>query len=303
MTHSLPTPLPYLEATAWFLVDLQVAGRAAWTRIKHRQELNRYGRYLAEHAIVWQAATAADVQAYVRTRAQLSASARAATIGTLRVFYGWAVRQGFVTTSPAAALLTPTRARPQPEVLQARQIREIVTYLAHQTGVRARRDEALVLTALYAGLRAAELAALRWTDLDLDAQTITIRLSKMRHGRMVPLHRELAACLQRWQEIQRTAMPSAYVFANVETGAPIRPARVGKVMRRIARATGVQVRAHLLRHTFATWMLRRSKDLYAVARALGHTDVRWTEAFYINAATCVEQVAEAVAQLPPLGEW
>jgi site-specific recombinase XerD len=88
----------------------------------------------------------------------------------------------------------------------------------------------------------------------------------------------------------------------VRNGAAISPERAGKIVRRIAKATGIPVHTHKLRHTFATWTLKESKDLYAVSKALGHRQLKQTE-IYVQAAMDVEQIAEAVAKLPGFEEW
>lgn len=289
------------QAIGLFLLDQTLAGRAAWTRIKHRQELRRFGRWLGDRD--WRALTPRDLQAYARTRAHLGPSARAATIGSLRVFYGWAAGAGALATSPAAQLRIPRRPQPTPRALTIAQIRQLIAYLARQTGLRARRDEACLLTALYAGLRACELATLRWGDVDLDASVIVVRLSKCGHGRVVPIHPALRPILVAWQRLQALGA-DAPLFGDTHddatAGRPITAARVGKIARRAKIATGLPLTAHVLRHTFATWTLRRSKDLYAVSKALGHKQLKQTEV-YVSVE--VEQLARAVGELPGLADW
>jgi site-specific recombinase XerD len=289
------------ESTELFLLDQMLLGRAAWTRIKHRQELRRYGRWLADRD--WRAVTPRELQSYVRTRAHLGASARAGTIGSLRVFYAWAAIEGYVVVSPAAGLRIPTRPQPTPRALTIAQVRQLVAHLARQTGLRARRDEACLLAALYAGLRACELAKLRWGDVDLDAGVIVVRLSKWHHGRVVPIHPALRPILVAWQATQALGA-DAPVFGDTHedstAGRPITAARVGKIARAAKVATGLPLTAHVLRHTFATWTLRRSKDLYAVSKALGHSNVKVTEV-YLSADT--DQIAEAIGSLPSPQDW
>jgi integrase/recombinase XerD len=247
----------------------------------------------------WAGVTSEEVQAYARTRAHLGHSARGATFCSLRVFYAWAVLRRYLATSPAAELKTPNRPRPQPKALKQAHVRQLVVYLASQVGLRARRDEALLLTALYTGLRAAELARLRWSAVDLDAEMITIYLSKMGHGRIVPIHPKLLLILKSWQQIQSLGS-DAPVFSSAHDGESITPARVGKIAKRVREATGLPLTAHVLRHTFATWTLKKSKDLYSVSKALGHAALKQTE-IYVSAD--VDQIAAAVETLPGPDEW
>ncbi len=53
----------------------------------------------------------------------------------------------------------------------------------------------------YSGLRIGEVMQLKWTDIDLDAATLTIRkeVDKSRRGRAIPISPYLVAHLRRWE--------------------------------------------------------------------------------------------------------
>lgn len=280
-----------------FLTDLELAGRAPLTRKRHRVELRLLGCWITNEGLQWEELTRKQLQSYLRQRAGLSASARANMLCSFRVFFAWAVDQEYIAKSPAVNFKTPQRPKPLPRALTLLQVRQLLDHLAVGTGRRARRDEALLLTALYAGLRGCELARLCWFDVDLREGVISIRLSKMNKGRAVPIHPALAEVLTRWCEIQQLDS-SAPVFALNQVG--ICAGRVGKIARRARLASGVQFTTHELRHTFATWALRRSKNLYAVSKSLGHSQLRQTE-IYISAE--VSDLQDAINQLPGVGEW
>lgn len=296
-------PIPFGDAVADFLLDQRLDTRAAWTLKKHRQELRRYGRWLDEQRFEWRTVSESDVRLYARTRAKLGASARGGTFCTLRVFYAWAVNRGHVVASPAAKLKTPTRPKPQPKALTIGQVRQLLAHLASQEGCMARRDECLIATAIYAGLRAQELARMRWVDIDLDSGIITIPISKANHGRRIPVHPCLCALFLKWRELCDPEDDEGPVFASSRgrtRGKALTANSVGKISTRVREASGVRFTTHALRHTFATWVLRKSKDLYAVSKALGHQGLKQTE-IYLSADT--DQIAAAVGTLPDLTDW
>lgn len=280
-----------------FLADLELVGRAELTRKRHRVELGLLGRWIESEGLQWHKLTRKELQRYLRLRASLSASARANMLCSFRVFFSWALDEEYIDRSPAVNFKTPQRAKPLPRALTLAQVRDLVIYLRAGAGRPARRDEALFLTALYTGLRGCELAMLRWSMVDLDASVIAISLSKMGKGRAVPIHPDLLAVLISWRAIQQLDS-SAPVFSldQVEIAA----GRVGKIARRVKLASGVQFTPHELRHTFATWTLRKSKNLYAVSKSLGHSQVRQTE-IYISAE--VSDLQDAVNQLPGIDNW
>jgi site-specific recombinase XerD len=280
-----------------FVADLKLAGRAPRTVEGHELELLRLGRWCDETCQRWHELTKRQLVGYTRLRADLGHSSRSNMLCTLRTFYRWAVEQEYVAMSPAATFKTPKRPAPLPRALTLDQVRQLVAYLRAGDGRRARRDEALLLSSLYAGLRAAELAGLRWPMIDLAGGVINVRISKGGKGRAVKIHQALAQVLANWREVQATG-DTAPVFSLDST--PIQPNRVGKIARRIALATGLPLTAHSLRHTFATHALRRGGNLYSVSKALGHAQVKQTE---IYIAADESDTEAAVDSLPGLDSW
>lgn len=285
------------HAITEFVADLQLNGRVERTVEGHKLELLRLARWIEEQGLEWSTLQKRELQRYARLRADKGHSSRSNMFCTLRTFYRWAVEQGYVALSPAAHFKTPKKPHPQPRALTKEQVAGLIRYLRVPQGRRARRDEALMLTALYSGLRAKELATLRWSDIDMIANVITIELSKMGHGRTVTLHPSLRLVLEGWQALQGMGK-DAPVFSL--DGVPISGNRVGKIARRIRSATGLPLTTHVLRHTFATWALRGSHDLYAISKALGHKQLKQTE-IYVSAD--VEDIRGALDTLPELGGW
>jgi integrase len=119
----------------------------------------------------------------------------------------------------------------------------------------------------------------------------------MGKGRAVPIHPALLEVLLKWRELQHLES-SAPVFSLDDTA--IAAGRVVKIAQKVRAGSGVQFTTHELRHTFATWALRRSKNLYAVSKSLGHSQLRQTE-IYVSAE--VDDLRSAVDQLPGVTDW
>lgn len=289
--------MEFETAIGEFVADLRLLGRAEGTVKHHRSELRRLSTWCSSTGRSWAQLDRRELQRYVRGRAELAESARANMLCSLRTFYRWSVEQGYVSISPAAHFKAPAKPQAQPKALPLEDVRRLVDHLAGEDGRRARRDEALILTGLYAGLRAGELARLRWTNVDLAGGVINVRLSKMNRGRAVKLHIALRPVLYDWRQEQALG-EGAPVFSLDDK--PINANRVGKIAREIAAACGVQFTPHVLRHTFATWSLRRSGNVYAVSKALGHAQLKQTEVYLRNDPRDGES---AVDSLPSLDNW
>lgn len=293
--------LAFPAAVSDFVKDLQQQQKAARTVEGHEYELDRFGAWLEAEGIDWQHISQVEVSAYARTRAHLGFSSNASLMVTLRRLYLWAEAEELVIISPARHLVTPKRPEPVARAMNADQVRKLLAYLAaHRTDSRTtQRDEILLLTGLYQGMRAAELARATWEQFDLEGGVITIPISKMARGRTMTAHPDLLPLLTDWRGVQGVdGDDRAAVFGL--TGNAIVPNRVGKIAYKYAELLRLPLTAHTLRHTFATWSLRRSGNIYAVSKALGHKHLTQTE-IYLKSDP--KDSAPAVESLPSPDAW
>jgi len=138
-----------------------------------------------------------------------------------------------------------------------------------------------LLMALYAtGLRRAELARLKVSDVDSKRMVIHVRGGKGRKDRDVMLSPKLLEALrEHWRGLQRK--PSAWLFPGNRwhTGdTPITAKVVWNACKEAAQRAGLQkdVHPHTLRHCFATHLLEAGADLRMIQILLGHRDLKET---------------------------
>jgi len=135
---------------------------------------------------------------------------------------------------------------------------------------------------LYAtGMRRAELARLKVSDIDSHRMVIHIKGGKGRQDRDVMLSpRLLDALRQYWRGLKRK--PSQWLFPGGSShmgDQPITPKVVYHACCRAARRAGLQekkVHPHTLRHCFATHLLEAGADLRTIQLLLGHHDLEET---------------------------
>lgn len=147
----------------------------------------------------------------------------------------------------------------------------------------------LYATAVFTGLRAGELAALRWDDVNFRQRLITVQRSfdgptKSADVRYVPVVDALLPILERW----RLKHPGKLVFTN-HAGTMLGPcARIfQEVLHRVLRDAGFPkverngklrpyIRFHDTRHTFASHWVMRGGDIFKLQKVLGHKSVTMT---------------------------
>ncbi len=138
------------------------------------------------------------------------------------------------------------------------------------------------LLSLFCGLRAGEIHALTWTDLNFTAGTIYIRDPKNKHSRHAYMTDEVRAMLT-----ERSQGPNGteYVFP-AQNGA--KRNWVSDTFERVVEQLGLnegisdtrqRVVFHTLRHTFASWLVQGGTPLYTVAELMGHTTLEMTKRY------------------------
>jgi integrase len=168
----------------------------------------------------------------------------------------------------------------------------------------------------FAGLRAGELADLRWRDVDLAAGRIYVGRSKTDAGlREVDLLPILRDELLQHRLAADSADPDDRVFTTARGGVRDRNNIGLRVMRPVLeRADELLaergehplpegVTAHKLRHTFASVLIALGRDPAYVMAQLGHADPGFTLRVYTHAMRRGDGEREALRALVEGREW
>ena len=168
-----------------------------------------------------------------------------------------------LTTSEIEALLVAARAAADAACRPARQ----------QT---TWRDFVMVKTGLLAGPRVAELCALEVTDIDLTGAVLAIRHGKGDKDRNVPIAAKLLVVLREWIGT-RTA---GWLFPG-PNGKQLCTRTFQRRLETLATAAGIvkTTHPHMLRHSFATSLLKRRVNLRVIQTLLRHSSVAVTEIY------------------------
>jgi integrase/recombinase XerD len=139
----------------------------------------------------------------------------------------------------------------------------------------ALRDKAVLLLLARLGLRASEVAQLRFADIDWRSGSITV-CGKGRRQESLPLPQEVGDAILLYLKEGRPSLRVPEMFISVL--APFRPltrASVTHIVRSALRRAGVKAPvngAHVLRHSAATTLLRQGASLAGVGAVLRHRD-------------------------------
>lgn len=253
--------------------------------------------------------TPQQLQAFLNNRVADGLSPRTVqyTHAVLRRALGQAMKWGLVSRNIALLVDLPKMSTHEVEPLTTEQVKVFLNE------IRGGRLEALYLVAMGLGLRKGELLGLRWQDVDLDAETINVRvalqriqgtlqlveLKTRRSRRTIALpqvvvdslrsHRvrqmeERLAAGDVWQE-------SGLVFTTA-IGTPLEPRNVTRHFHRLLEKAGLpRQRFYDLRHTCASLLLAQGVQPRVLMEILGHSQISLTMNTYAHVMPQLEREA------------
>lgn len=207
---------------------------------------------------------------------------------------GVAHREGWINRNPFHAtdkLISVAEEKKRDRVLT----REEEKLLLEQcVGIR-KHLKPIIICALDTGMRSGEMFSLKWKDVDLDKEIITIEAlnTKTLQTRQVALSFRLAEELEKLFNLAKS--PEDLIFGIASAKRAFATARTDAKL--------TDLRFHDLRHTAATRLIQQGIPLQEVGRILGHTQANTTYR-YVNANTdTARRAADALnqfhAQKPP----
>lgn len=195
------------------------------------------------------------------------------------------------TEIPPRYLFGPAHRRPDPYVYSQQEIQELMARARRLQGpLRGQTYWTLIGLLACTGLRISEALHLQPEDVDLTEGVLTVRESKYRKTRLVPLHATAIRPLLDYARRRQRLVPPAKTFFASEQGTPLAYRTVGDTFSRLRQGIGVggrrSPRLHDLRHAFTCRVLlgwqKSSKGaegrVAILSRYLGHarvTDTYW----------------------------
>ncbi|MCC6738936.1 MAG: tyrosine-type recombinase/integrase [Planctomycetia bacterium] len=212
---------------------------------------------------------------------------------SLRAFFRFLLDAGELSTNPARVLKF-RRDHRVPELLTDEERDRLRQALDRTSGWRGTRDAAILALLLGTGIRLSSLVALDAADVHFAERVVLLRRLKgggeVRKGLSEAVRQRLTAWLAARALLGSTS-PALLVSTQRRR---LCRRQVQAIIGRRLREAGIarRVTAHGLRHTFATALYRKTKDILLVQRALDHRSIAST---LVYARVADEQVAAAVA--------
>jgi len=188
-----------------------------------------------------------------------SLSQRVKRLRYFSILATFAIRQGWLTKSPADAISKPRLSSKRPAILTPDQSKKILE-TAKEKMPNCLSSLALKL---FAGVRTSELVLATWEELKPD----TLRVWKTKTGR--PRSITVEQALLRWLPADRPK--TGLIFTYHPEIVNDRPFAWIEAQRELQKLSGVKIPQNALRHSFGTYHRQRGKDTARTAVEMGNS--------------------------------
>lgn len=220
-----------------------------------------------------------------------------------------AEKEMLVPYNAASKATPPAVIKKTPEYFQPEQIQEILTALEDEPEKWRMITHLLIVT----GCRRGEIAALKWSRVDLDNGRLEISANlcyskemgiyetttKTGNVRFVNIPKETIALLRKHRAAQARLQlangdrwqDTGYLFTQ-DDGQPINPTSITAWLNKFSKRRGLpHIHPHSFRHSVASILISAGTDIVTVSKQLGHAQVSTTSDIYSH--TIEEAKAQA----------
>lgn len=140
------------------------------------------------------------------------------------------------------------------------------------------RNKTMIQLFLCTGLRISEMTNLKWKDINLMTGQLKVVQGKNSKDRILWISEDMLEKLQEWKVKEFERFGKCDLVFCTSNHKPIDHKGIDRMIRTYSKKSGITktISCHTLRHTFATDLLRATKNIRLVQKALGHSDISTT---------------------------
>jgi integrase len=186
-------------------------------------------------------------------------------ITTLHNFFNYCIKKGIIDKNPALGIKRLNELS-RLKTLSNEDINKLIA------GATNKLTKDIITFLIYTGCRKGEALNLKWDDVDLKNDVISIKGTKTKYDRYIPISKSLKAILSNVEKNQ----DCLYVFNK--NGAKLSDFK--RSFKTACKYAGLKdLRIHDLRHVFASKMVMNGASLYITGELLGHKTPSMTKKY------------------------
>ncbi len=287
----------------FFLDHLRVSKNSSvHTLAAYERDLKQFEAVLIKRQQTLLHANETDIQAYLKDlyHREQKTSSISRKISAIRQFYKFLIQENRIQEDPSLFIASPSASKKLPKAISPEILEKILNVVDHgshyanekseQGDLKLKalrlRDRAMVYFLYATGVRVSELIQLPMQHMDLEAGYARV-MGKRKKERVVPFVPIVTQYLDEYLKTARplllsmSANPDSEIFFIGIGGEGLTRQGFWKTLKKIAVAAGLSesLHPHMLRHTFATELLKSGMDLRSLQMLLGHADMQTTQVY------------------------
>jgi len=201
-------------------------------------------------------------------------------LASLRSFFRFLYREGYLKTNPASSVATPKLDKRLPLFLDTDEVVRLIES-PDEKDLMGRRDRAILETLYSSGMRVSELVGLNMDNVDFIGGVAKVS-GKGKKERLTPIGDKALRVIRNYLDKRgvKKLKDKKAIFLN-KNGTRLTDRSVRRVVDKYIRRVALRedISPHTLRHCFATHLLNRGADLRSVQELLGHMNLSTTQIY------------------------
>lgn len=258
---------------------------SAHTLSAYKTDIEQYQRFLGHYrSKKIEFADHQDIRYWISALIGEGLSARTVNrkLSCLKSLYKYLLRRAFIRRNPMDKVLFLKTSDRLPVFVPEKQLNRFLDSYGFGNDYAGLRDRLMIELFYQTGIRRSELINLREVDVHLGRGVIKV-FGKRRKERQIPITVSFCALIREYLQAKHQffeGLSLPYLLLK-QSGGKLTEAFVYKKVNKYLRfaCTLEQRSPHILRHSFATHMLNRGADLYALKELLGHSSLAATQVY------------------------
>ena len=249
----------------------------------YQRDILQYQAYIDKNKLNYVKVDSEDLSKYLKSLSRMNKkpSTISRNLATIRAFYQFLVRTKKVKKDPTDGIHAPKVEKSVPSVLTAKEV-ELLLEQPKNIDLKGIRDKAMLEIAYATGMRVTEIISLNVGDVNVEESYVTCNSGSK--SRNIPLGSMSLQALVDYIEKARPVLikdeRDEALFVNIN-GRRLTRQGFWKIVKFYKEQAHISkdITPHVLRHSFATHLLRNGADLKSIQTMLGHSDISSTQVY------------------------
>lgn len=215
-----------------------------------------------------------DYLYWLKEEKALKSASRSRNLYTLRSFWKYIHNKGLCDKNITISLEPIRLPKKERTYLSVQETEVFIAGISHPL------IKVVAQTLYYTGMRISECLSLKLKNVNLEEEIIHVVNGKGKKDRKIPISKNLLPIFEDYLHSLRPNVDNDNFFATVKTGG-LSAAYVNRVLQDTAIELGWKkhVTAHILRHSFASNLIKNGVNLVHVQKLLGHSNLKVTSVY------------------------